>query len=198
VPPRVLVLAAVVAVHAGVLLLWLAETRSRLVRSGADTSPLLVILLQPLERQPAASSGAAARPRGLRLRPPTATTAEVPPPAAPIAPGVAIDWNAEAAASAAREIEAAERRTRQARALAPNQSPMFAVRPKRPEFRWDYARTHRVEPVPGLETIIHLNDECAIVLFVIIPFAGGCSLEKPPVRGDLFEHMHDPELVPDP
>jgi hypothetical protein len=29
------------------------------------------------------------------------------------------------------------------------------------------------------------------MLFVIIPILG-CALEKPQVRGDLFEHMHDP------
>lgn len=75
---------------------------------------------------------------------------------------------------------------------------MFAARPKRHEFQWNYASTHRVEAVGGLATVIHLNDQCAIVLFVIIPFAGGCALEKPPARGDLFEHMHDPDPAPDP
>jgi len=67
---------------------------------------------------------------------------------------------------------------------------MFATRARRPRFHWNYARTHRVEPVAGLGTVIHLNDQCAILLFVIIPMVG-CALEKAPVRGDLFEHMHD-------
>lgn len=74
---------------------------------------------------------------------------------------------------------------------------MFAARPKAPAFHWDHASTHRVEPVPGLGTIIHLNDQCAIFLFVIIPMAG-CALEKPPARADLFEHMHDPDPDPEP
>ena len=52
--------------------------------------------------------------------------------------------------------------------------------------------------VPGLGTIIHLSDECAIFVFVIIPIAGGCALEKTPARGDLFEHMHDPDPAPEP
>jgi hypothetical protein len=50
----------------------------------------------------------------------------------------------------------------------------------------------------GLATAINLNDRCGIVLFLIIPFAGGCALEKPPARGDLFEHMHDPDPAPEP
>jgi len=74
---------------------------------------------------------------------------------------------------------------------------MFAARPKHHAFHWNYASTHRVEPVPGLGTIIHLSDECAIFVFVIIPMAA-CALEKPPVRGDLFKHMHDPDLAPEP
>ena len=116
----------------------------------------------------------------------------------PVRPGSAINWAAEATAAAAREIEAAEQRARQARALAPKPNPMFTARSRRPQFRWDPASTHRVEPVPGLGTIIHFNEQCAIFVFLIIPIAGGCALEKPPVHGDLFEHMHDPDPGPEP
>jgi len=181
-PPRAPVLAAVVAVHAGALALLIAETRSRLVHGTAQAPPLLVLLLPSPERPAAAeaSGRAAARADRPRSRPP------------------AIDWAAQAEGSAAREVETGERRARQARALAPKPTPTFAVRAKRPEFHWDYARTHRVEPLPGLETVMHLSDECAVVLFLVIPFAGGCALEKAPVRGDLFEHMHDPEPAPEP
>ncbi len=116
----------------------------------------------------------------------------------PAAPGTTIDWAAEATASAARQTEADEQRARQTRAFAPKPSPMFAARPKRHEFQWNYAQTHRVEALPGLATVIRLDDQCAIVLFVIIPFAGGCALDKPAARGDLFEHMHDPDPAPEP
>ena len=199
-PPRAPVLAVVVAVHAGVLALLIAETRSRLVHGDAQPPPLLLLLLPSPGRPTAAeaSSGAAARADRLRSRAPAARAVDVPPTAPPAVPGTAIDWAAQAEGAAAREVEADEQRARQARALAPKPSPTFAVRAQRPEFHWDYARTHRVEPLPGLETVIHLSDECAVVLFVVIPFAGGCALEKAPVRGDLFEHMHDPEPAPDP
>jgi len=195
--PRVPVLAAVVAAHAGALLVLLAETRTRLVRGEAQASPLIVMLLEPSARPPAAAStGTAARPPVFRYNPPAEAEATLPP-VTPTAPGTAIDWAAEATGSAARQIEADEQRARQARALAPKPSPMFVARPRRHEFQWNYARTHRVEAVPGLGTVIHLNDQCAIVLFVIIPMVG-CALEKPPVRGDLFEHMHDPDPGPEP
>jgi hypothetical protein len=195
-PPRVLVLAAVVAAHVGVLLLLVAETRSRLLRGEGETTPLVVLLLRPAEPHPSAASQA--RPTAFRDRASAAPAIEAAAPRTPAVPGSAIDWAAEAAASATRQVEADEQRARQARALLPSTGGMFSARAKRPQFHWNYARTHRIEPQPGLATVIHLNDQCAIVLFLIIPFAGGCALEKPPVRGDLFEHMHDPEPPEDP
>jgi hypothetical protein len=194
--PRVLILVTVVAVHAGALLVLLAETRTRLVRGEAESSPLLVVLLPMREPgYPGASARAASLPPVQHLASPSPAGSEVAPAAPPAAPGAAIDWAAQATASAARQVETDEQRARQARALAPKASPMFAAQLKRPAFHWNYARTHRVEAVPGLGTVIHLNDQCAIMLFVIIPILG-CALEKPPVRSDLFEHMHDP-LDPD-
>ncbi len=190
--PRVLALAAVVAAHAGALLVLLAETRTRLVRDEAEASPLLVMLFWPRERQaPVAPGRQGARSSASRSAVAAAAKPELPAPATPPVPGAAIDWATAGAASAARQVEADGQHARQARAFAPKPSPMFAARPKRHEFHWDYASTHRVEAIGGLATVIHLNDQCAIALFVIIPFAGGCALEKPPARGDLFEHMRD-------
>lgn len=197
--PRALVLAAVVAAHAGALLVLLTETRTRSARVEPEASALLVILFQPREHQtPAAPAGPARRPAA-RLQPPAAAETPMSAPAIPAAPGTAIDWTAEATAAAARQIDTDEQRTRQARALAPPPSPMFVRAPRRaPGIAWDHAATHRFEPLGGLATVVHLNDQCAIVLFVIMPFAGGCALGKPPVRGDLFEHMHDPDPGPEP
>ncbi len=196
--PRVLFLADVVAAHAGALLVLLAETRTRLVRGETEASPLLVMLFEPRAQAPTVSAGRAASLPASRYRPPAAAAIDVPAPAMPATAGAPIDWAGEASAAAARRIEADEQGTRQARALAPKPSSMFAARPKRHEFPWDYANTHQVEPLGGLATAVRLNDQCAIVLFVIIPFAGGCALEKPPVRGDLFEHMHDPDPASEP
>ena len=193
-----MVLAAVFALHAGALALLLAEMRTRLIRGGTEASPLSVWLLEtrkrpdngaPLHRVPRAAAAAPAAAPMPESEPPSST--------APVVPE-AIDWMAEAASAARRATQASVDRNRQAHALAPKVSPMFEVRPRPREFPWDYASTHRVEPAGGLATIVHVNDQCAIAFFLIIPFAAGCSLEKPQVRGDLFEHIHDPEPVPQP
>ena len=178
--PRVLVFAAVVAAHAGALLMLLAETRTRLVRGEPEASPLSVMLFQPREQQLPAAPSSGPRRAASGYGPPAPPQTESSAPALPAAAGAAIDWAAEATAAAARESDANALRRRQARALTPKPSPMFAARPRRHEFHWSYASTHRVEPVPGLGTIIHLSDECAIFLFVIIPITGGCALEKAP------------------
>jgi len=199
--PRVPVLAAVVAAHAGALLVLLAETRSRHVRSESEASPLLVMLLEPRgHRAPAAPAGRAARPSASsRLRPPAAAEVGVPAPSMRAAPGTAINWAAEATAAATREIEAGEQRAREARALAPKLSPAFALpRARRPEFGWDYAATHRVEAGRGGITVIHIGDNCGVALYLLIPMAFGCAVGKVPVRGDLFGHLHDPDPGPDP
>lgn len=58
-----------------------------------------------------------------------------------------------------------------------------------PAFGWDYARTHRLEELPGGGTIINLTDHCAIVFYVLpIPV---CKIGKIPANGHLFDHMRD-------
>jgi hypothetical protein len=58
-----------------------------------------------------------------------------------------------------------------------------------PEFGWDYARTHRVEPLPGGGMLINLTDRCALVLYgILIPV---CKIGSIPVNGHLFDHMRD-------
>jgi hypothetical protein len=47
-----------------------------------------------------------------------------------------------------------------------------------------------VEPIEGGGLLIHINDRCVVVL---IPFPlAFCGIGKIPVRGDLFDHMHEP------
>lgn len=187
-----LALTGVVTLHAGALLVFLAETRTRLVPAATETPALLVMLLSALEPQRATPprSGRSTPSRGGRAAGAPAGP-EAPAAGISTAPQAAVDWLAAAADAASRQVEDNEQRARQARALAPPSSMFPPPPPKRPGFHWNYARTHRVEPVPGLGTIIHLNDQCALLLFVIIPMIG-CALEKAPVRGDLFDHMHDP------
>lgn len=61
--------------------------------------------------------------------------------------------------------------------------------PPTPRFGWDYAHTHRLEPLPGGGTIINLTDRCALVVYVIpIPV---CKIGHIPVNDHLFDDMRD-------
>jgi hypothetical protein len=66
----------------------------------------------------------------------------------------------------------------------------FPTIPKKPQqFAWDYAATHRIEAIPGGGMLVHLSDNCVLILFPL-PFVG-CGIGKGPANGDLFEHRHD-------
>jgi hypothetical protein len=61
---------------------------------------------------------------------------------------------------------------------------------KAPRFGWDYVATHRIESIPEGGLLLHLNENCVLVLFPL-PFVG-CGIGKKKANGDLFEHMQDP------
>jgi hypothetical protein len=66
----------------------------------------------------------------------------------------------------------------------------FPTQPKTPpQFAWDYAATHRVEALPQGGMVIHLSDNCVLLLFPL-PLVG-CGIGKRPTNGNLFEHLHD-------
>jgi hypothetical protein len=191
--PRVLALAAVVAAHAGALLVLLAVTRSHFLRTASESPSILVMLLPPAAvRRPTA-----AEPERLsRIAPRIASTPpgsnSLPPPAQGVPPSSAIDWTAEAHGEVERGVERNEQQARKARALAPAPTAAFAPAPPRaPEFGWDYAATHRVLAIRGGVTLINLSDRCGLALWLVIPMGFGCALGKNPARGDLFEHLHD-------
>jgi len=60
---------------------------------------------------------------------------------------------------------------------------------KPPQFAWNYAATHRIEALPQGGMLIHLGDNC-VLLLLPLPLVG-CGIGKHPVNGDLFEHLHD-------
>jgi hypothetical protein len=59
---------------------------------------------------------------------------------------------------------------------------------KLPQFAWDYAATHRVEAIPGGGMLVHLGDNCVLIL--PLPFIA-CGIGKRPANGDLFGHRGD-------
>lgn len=143
-------------------------------RSRPATAPgkrLHVAPAQRLRRKREAPSPPAARPITL-------------PPAAMSAPGTSIDWQ-----------QAMQREVR-ARDFAPPPGRLEFGFPRRPAptptaqpFGWDYASTHRVQPLPEGGLLINLNDRCAVVLYLLpIPV---CKIGHIPVDGSLFDHLHD-------
>jgi len=193
--PRVLAIAAVIALHVGVAVVLVAEMPARFAREDeAGTTPMLVWFLEPrATSSPPPATRPEPRTTVSRTALPRPVERVVPEPITPPPPSSSIDWAAEATAAAGSELDAEKEHARQAQALTPKKSPMFAAAAKRHQFGWDHAATHRVEPIGGLATVINLSDRCGVVLFIIIPFAAGCALDKPQARGDLFDHMHDSE-----
>jgi hypothetical protein len=61
--------------------------------------------------------------------------------------------------------------------------------PKESQFRWDYARTHRLES-SALGLKVNLNDRCSLLISLyMMAIMGGCKIGELPVHGDLFMHM---------
>jgi len=188
---RLSALVLVVAVHCGVLLALAALTRARLIEVAPEAASTEVLLIDARSTPPAVTGplpGAppdASSPRFPAQRP----QASAPSPSAPALSG-GIDWDNEARGAAARQADEYSGRNRRDMAGLPPQARAFQPSVPRPEFHWDHASTHRVEPLPGGGTLINLNDSCVVVVFVIMPIAA-CRLGKIPARGDLFEHMRD-------
>lgn len=65
----------------------------------------------------------------------------------------------------------------------------YPTTPIKPQFAWNYAATHRIEALPQGGMLIHLGDNC-VLLLLPLPLVG-CGIGKHPVNGDLFEHLHD-------
>ena len=198
---RPIIFGIVVALHAALLLLalqWQTHLRLR-----SEESLVFLPLLAHLQ---SAEEGSSPPPSLPSKKPPPAHDTPlvvVPTPAEPPPveqkPAV-IDWNAEA-------VLTAKQRAQSAMAPAPRALDKHGAgidldgglgpdEPIAPEFGWDHARTHRVEPLEGGGSLLWINDRCFIVMAGLIPFPM-CGIGKIPVRGDLFDHMRDPQ-APEP
>lgn len=192
--PAILVLVA--ALHAALLLIA-ARWQTRI---DVRTEESLVFLPLPAHVQ---SAEQASPPPNLPRKKPAPThdtqlvvvPAPAKPPPAEQKPDI-VDWNAEAALAVKRRAQAAA--APQPRALDKHgagtdfDGGLGADQESAPEFGWDHARTHRVEPMEGGGAILWINDRCFIVMYGMIPFPM-CGIGKIPVRGDLFDHMRDPK-----
>ncbi len=104
-----------------------------------------------------------------------------------------IDWDAEAAQAAQREVAAEEAAQRRAAALTRRDAVSAAISaslrpppPASPPFPWAPPRVQ----VQGLGVVVRLNDHCIVIISVMVVL-GGCAIGKIEPRGDLFAHMHD-------
>ena len=190
---RLCVLVLVAAAHLTALLLVATLTRSERLNLSAQADALLVVLLAPEQppvpqrtpRQPLRVASSSRNPPVTTV-PPTGNA----PATATATDAITIDWAAEATRAARVQAETDEQARRRAAALATPHDPAFNPAPHPPKFHWDPVGTNRVVQLEGGGTLIRLNDNCALVIYVLIPLAG-CTLGKIPARGDLFEHMRD-------
>lgn len=188
------VTAAAIAVALQGVFFWVILHETMEPTAGPKSTPLEVSIFAAASRpRPAPLPREHHHPT---LRPLPPIEKELAPVAAPIeqpitvphlpkpAPHAPIDWQ-EAIQG---EVRAEESRSRPRKLNFGFPQEPAAVAPA-PAFGWDYARTHRVEELPGGGTIINLTDHCAIVFYVLpIPV---CKIGKIPANGHLFDHMHD-------
>jgi hypothetical protein len=186
----VFTIALVIGLHASIV--WMLWTPSRVPSTQATSERLEFVFIVPA-RQPVASVPrdllGPVTGRVLSQRRNAANTAE-PVPDVPHAndENNAIypptDWAAELS-RAARDAASDKPNTRDFGFPHPSATP-----DKPAQFGWNYAATHRVESLPQGGLLVHINDNCVLVLFPL-PFVG-CAIGKNKANGNLFEHMRDP------
>jgi hypothetical protein len=192
-----------VAIHAALLLIaarWV--TRADLRR---EESLVFLALPDPVRTRtpapvsPIAPTSASSAPRRKQAAPPDTQLITVPAPAQPTMADktpAPIDWNAEADRTITQQAQLAmaapPRALDKHGAGADLNGGLGPDRERKSDFGWDRSHTHQIEGIEGGGILMHINERCVLVLFPL-PF-GGCGIGKIPVRGDLFEHMHD---VPD-
>ena len=189
---RLGIIALVIAVHATIGWLFFATTHLLSIpRSQSQT--LEIVFIEPTGAR--RESGAAEAPLGTQRsyggHAPAVRVPRIPTPAAPAAPDnpaqdAPIDWSNELSRAAADAVPAAP-------VPAPKEFGFPHVPtqpPKTEQFGWDRVHTHRFDSNPEGGVVIHLNDNCVMVLMPL-PFAF-CAPGKRKANGDLFKHMEDP------
>lgn len=188
---RVAIFAAVVAGHF-LALHFLPALRGP--PQETDLEPSLAITL--VERSPPQPRASRAPPRArqpMRSRPGQPSARPLVRPGRLRAARPWIDWEKEADEALADRAQRAAQAARRAAALSRwREHVLPGPEPRQPEFRWDYAATHRIVVTPGRGIVININDRCAVIIsgLSVLP---GCRIGKIPAYGDLFAHMDDPK-----
>jgi hypothetical protein len=189
---RPAILLLIVVIHAALLLL--ASRRATRVDIGSE-EPLVFLALPEHAQVPTPAASVAAQLRKKPAAPRDTQLVINPAPAPPAAdtPPAPIDWNAEAESAIKQYAELAmatpPRALDKHGAGADLNGGLGPDRKQKSEFAWDRKHTQRLESIEGGGILLHLSDHCVLLVFPL-PFVG-CGIGKIPVRGDLFEHMHD-------
>ena len=183
----------VVAIHAALLLV--ASRRVTRVDMRSE-EPLIFLALPDHAQAPAPGAPTAPLPRKKPVAARDTQLVIIPAPAPPSPadnPSAPVDWNAEAERAIKQYAELAmatpPRALDKHGAGADFNGGLGPDRNQKSEFGWDRKHTQRMEPIEGGGILLHLSDHCVLLVFPL-PFVG-CGIGKIPVRGDLFEHMHD-------
>lgn len=189
---RAIAAAVAVALQGVFYFLILRETIEKAVHPGP--TPLAVTLFETPRLRPVQLPRQHVRPAPSRPAPrqneaPPATPQVVPRSISPTlaakpAPHAPIDWQRTIQG----EVQAEETGSRRKKIdFGFPQAPLEPGAP--PEFGWDYARTHRIVPLPHGGMIINLSDRCFINVAFPIPM---CQFGKLPANGHLFDNLKGP------
>ena len=197
IPSRTTTLLLVATAHA--LVLWLLWRAPRPLREAAETITSTLLWLPassqnatppsaaaPRAASRAAHSGAAPAPLPIPSREPGAISTPITLPSA--GPLVGADWSAQLAQAADLALKKEKQARDQAGALT--RKVVIEADPLNPGhgagagMRWYEAGIHRIDtrsPIP----VLHLNDRCLLVAFVL-PL---CAIGHIEIHGDLFQNM---------
>jgi hypothetical protein len=192
---RPLILLAVLLFHVAFVLLAIRAARLP-ISLAAPMNGALLLLLLPHATRPAADASTPRRPADQRQS--AASKAAAPKPAAAtgnvitVSPELPkIDWENEAdlATQNAMTNAAKENAYRNLSALSPEQLSWVRqnhLEPAKPGIPWKY---RVVEITEGGLPIIHINDHCVAVPFLLMMVF--CKIGTIEPKGDLFDHMRD-------
>jgi hypothetical protein len=106
----------------------------------------------------------------------------------PSASGAGVDWSTELSAAAdstlKKEKQARDQLGVFTRKFLVEADPRNPGRTTNRGFRWYEAGTHRIDTRGGIP-VLHLNDRCVLVAFII----PACAIGHIEIHGDLFENM---------
>jgi hypothetical protein len=194
---RLLILIAVLMCHIAIVLLVIRAARTPNSSSMPRYEPLVLLLLPPRVRVPDAVTShrpadqpSSTAPKVRATKP--SDTADNAISVSPIEQPPRIDWEKEARKAAQEAIADADKQNayRNLSALSPEQLSWVRknhLEPTVPGIPWKYSR---IEVTEGGFPIIHINDHCVSIPFMM--FMVFCKIGHIEPKGDLFDHMRDP------